>query len=144
MEEQLYRYGIDLNRVIIHEPFTTKDELLKTISECDIYLDSYPYSGMTSIIDPITVGLPIIASEGLYQRERMSSSSLQSLGLYDWITEDNEAYVSKAVYLAKSRIARNEMSIRLSNKLKESTPTFLDSYKYSQDIGNIFSKILDI
>ena len=140
LEELLLKHNVHRSRIIIHDPFKHKNELLQTIAECDVYLDSFPYSGMTSILDPIKVNLPMISLEGKFQRERMSSSSLNSLGLIDWVTENAAAYVSKAVYLHHSKTARETMKKQLEQSLLK-IPPFMDSASFSKEVGNIFSKL---
>jgi predicted O-linked N-acetylglucosamine transferase (SPINDLY family) len=140
LEELLLKFDIHRSRVIIHEPFKDREELLTSLAECDIYLDSFPYSGMTSILDPMKVNLPIISLEGKFQRERMSSSSLKSLGLSDWITENTSEYLSKAVYLYHSRVARQNMRTQLAKSLSNNPP-FIDSVGFSKEVEKIFEEL---
>jgi predicted O-linked N-acetylglucosamine transferase (SPINDLY family) len=95
---------------------------------------------MTSILDPIKVNLPMISLEGKFQRERMSSSSLNSLGLVDWVTDNVAAYVSKAVYLHHSKSARETMKKQLEQSLLK-TPPFIHSASFSKEVENIFNKL---
>jgi predicted O-linked N-acetylglucosamine transferase (SPINDLY family) len=46
-------------------------EDVKTVLQlADIYLDSYPYAGANSMVDPLEVGLPTVVREGNNLRSR--------------------------------------------------------------------------
>lgn len=142
ISELLYKNNLSNDRIVIHPPFENKDEVIEFISKCDVYLDSFPYSGMTSIIDPLAAGLPIIAKKGIFQRERMSSAALESLDLIDWIVDSNEEYINKAVYISSSFRGVNKMKEELQLK-SINTPVFLNSKIYAEQLNICFENILN-
>jgi predicted O-linked N-acetylglucosamine transferase (SPINDLY family) len=76
--------GVSADRFIIVPPLEDRSHVLELLKAADIYVDSFPYSGMTSsLLDPLEAGLPIVAIEGGCQRQRMSASALRLLDLAD-------------------------------------------------------------
>ena len=137
----LDKFKIERNRVILIKPLSSRAEILNLIKESDIYLDSFPYSGMTSLLDPLEVKIPIVALEGNHQRERMSSSALKSLELDNWITYNKNQYIETAVKIAASKELQNQMKGLLSISMKKN-PKFLDSKWFSGEISELINNSL--
>jgi len=132
--------GISSDRFVIVPPLPDRSAVLGLIQLADVYLDSFPYSGMTSLLDPLELGVPIIAIQGTCQRQRMSASALLSLGLDDWLVDSSETYVIRAVELANSQPKRESMRKLLLTAMTNS-PKFLDAQWYSKAIGQIVKTI---
>jgi predicted O-linked N-acetylglucosamine transferase (SPINDLY family) len=134
--------GVSADRFIIVPPLEDRSRVLELLKMADIYLDSFPYSGMTSLLDPLEVGLPIVAIEGNCQRQRMSASALRSLGLTDWLVDDPAAYVARAINLAGDPSARKAMRNALATAMSEK-PKFLNVEWFSAAVGEVIRKELN-
>ena len=139
IENQCIVHGVSKDRFIIVPPLPNRAAVLNLIAVADIYLDSFPYSGMTSLLDPMAVGLPIVAIEGDFQRQRMSASALQSLGLSKWLVKSEHLYIEKSVALVDDVQLRQQMKIDLEKSMKAG-PKFLDSLWYSKEIETLLLK----
>jgi predicted O-linked N-acetylglucosamine transferase (SPINDLY family) len=60
----------------------------------DVYLDSYPYAGANSTVDPLEVGLPTVVREGNNLRSRQGAAILRDIQLFDLIADTEEAYIN--------------------------------------------------
>ena len=141
IDKTFEKFKIEKNRMIIVKPLTSRSGILNLVKESDIYLDSFPYSGMTSLLDPLEVEIPIVALEGNHQRERMSSSVLKSLELTNWITYNKYQYIESAVKIASSKELQNEMKSSLAISMKKN-PKFLDPRWFSSGVSELINKSL--
>ncbi len=142
IENILEKNGIEKDRIILVKPMSNRLEILELIEKCDIYLDSFPYSGMTSLLDPLEVKIPIIALQGKHQRERMSASALKSLNLEQWISSNVHQYIERAIQVAKNKELQMQMRIELTDAMKK-TPKFLDSKWFCSSIENLITETME-
>ena len=136
ISKQAHSAGITSERFVIVPPLPNRSGVLDLIRLADVYLDSFPYSGMTSLLDPLEVGLPIIAMEGNCQRQRMSASALRSLELHDWLVPSTDTYIKRAVELSNNPSLRIWMKNELA-KANEAIPKFLNASWFSESIGKL-------
>ncbi len=102
--------GVDPARLHLLEPQATRAPILGLLSLADIYLDSFPYSGAVSIIDPLICGCPPVVLEGHTARCRQSAALLREIELDVMVTTSKEDYVAVAVRLSRDAELLNEMS----------------------------------
>ncbi|WP_448265148.1 FkbM family methyltransferase [Nostoc sp. DSM 114159] len=134
------KYGISEDRLIVLDPAPNRADVKERLKLCDIYLDSYPYSGMTSLIDPFEVGLPTVVMETEPSRSRKGASLLRELQIFDLITNSEEAYIELAVALGINSELRQEKSEQIKQKMHQN-PIFLDSRSHSAQMGELFQEL---
>lgn len=88
--------GIELERVVIRGQLGWED-YLEAHGEVDILLDTFPYSGGTTTAFALWMGVPVITVLGDTMLSRQGAAMLNCVGLSDWIANDSEDYVNKAV-----------------------------------------------
>jgi predicted O-linked N-acetylglucosamine transferase (SPINDLY family) len=69
-------------------------------NDFDIALDPFPYNGTTTTCDALYMAVPVVALRGDRFISRVTASILHTTGLDDWIADDLDTYVSKAVAFA--------------------------------------------
>ncbi|NET50440.1 MAG: hypothetical protein F6K09_17435, partial [Merismopedia sp. SIO2A8] len=106
----------------------------------DIYLDSTPFSGTTSLIEPLEVGLPIVSYQGQYFRSAMGAAILKSLDLHDLVGASFEEYIQKAIALGTNEQFRAQIKHQVRVAMSQK-PTVLDSRIYAAQIGDLFNKL---
>ncbi|MBN3876014.1 class I SAM-dependent methyltransferase [Nostoc sp.] len=134
------KYGLSEDRLIILDPAPNRADVKERLKLCDIYLDSYPYSGMTSLIDPFEVGLPTMVMETEPSRSRKGASLLRELQIFDLITNSEEAYIELAVALGINSELRQQKSEQIKQKMHQN-PIFLDSRSHSAQMGELFQEL---
>ncbi|MBD6615800.1 FkbM family methyltransferase [Komarekiella sp. 'clone 1'] len=134
------KYGLGEDRLLILDPATNRADVKERLKLCDIYLDSYPYSGMTSLIDPLEVGLPTVVMETEPSRSRKGASLLRELQIFDLITNSEEAYIQSAVALGINSELRQQKTEQIKQKMHQN-PTFLDSRSHSAQMGELFQEL---
>lgn len=135
--------GLEPTRCLILDPVPVpnRDDLKEYLKIADVYLDSYPFSGTTSLIEPLEVGLPIVARQGNYLRSAMGAALLQDIGMHDLVANSEESYIQLAIALATEPELRKQKSDQIKQKM-QSNPRFLDSRSYSAQMGALFQELL--
>ncbi len=133
-------YGVGMDRIMIVPPLAHRTAVLELLSKCDIYLDSFPYSGATSLVDPLLVGLPVVALAGVTARCRQSYAILKSMNLEQLAPGNIEMYMSLAVTMAQNVSFRNTISEKIKSALLLK-PKFRDSYRFSKEMERLFDNV---
>jgi predicted O-linked N-acetylglucosamine transferase (SPINDLY family)/predicted SAM-dependent methyltransferase/GT2 family glycosyltransferase len=132
-------YGLSADQLIILDPkpVPNRADVKAYYQIADIYLDSFPFAGTTSLIEPLQVGLPVIARQGNCFRSAMGAAMIQSLGIAELVATSEESYIQLAVNLGNSLELRQQKRIEVQTKM-QNNPSFLDSRAYSAKIGELF------
>lgn len=96
LKRRLERVGIGAERVVVAGP-APRAEYLASHAEVDILLDTFPYPGGTTTCEALWMGVPTLTLLGNTMLSRQGASLLACVGLNDWIAEDREDYVAKAL-----------------------------------------------
>ncbi|MDT4741899.1 tetratricopeptide repeat protein [Bradyrhizobium sp. WYCCWR 12699] len=75
---------------------TLRSEHLASFNRVDICLDPFPQNGGVSTWEALQMGVPVVAKLGNSLPSRAAGSILTALGLPDWVTDSNEAYIDIA------------------------------------------------
>jgi predicted O-linked N-acetylglucosamine transferase (SPINDLY family) len=137
------QHGVELDRLLILDPhpIPNRDDIKEYLKLADIYLDSYPFAGTTSVIDPLEVGLPVVARQGTCFRSAMGAALLQELAMPDLVASSEESYIQIALALGTDRELRQQKSEHIQQKML-SKPRFLDSRSYSAQMGALFQELI--
>jgi predicted O-linked N-acetylglucosamine transferase (SPINDLY family) len=138
----LIEQGIELNRCVVLDIMPNREEVKACLRLADIYLDAFPYAGMTSITDPLEVGIPVLTVEGNAFRSRQGAALLRSLQLEDLIAKDPDAYIQLAIDLGKDAKLRQQWSNRIRAAM-ETKPEFMDSQSYAAKIGSLLRGVVE-
>ena len=75
----------------------SRDDHLDTYNKVDIALDTFPYTGVTTSVEALWMGVPVLSMRGDRFISRTAGSIANNAGLPDWIAADQDDYVAKAV-----------------------------------------------
>jgi len=78
------------------------DEYLRLHHQMDIYLDPFPYSGHTTSLDALWMGIPMISLAGRTDTGRSGVFLLSNLNIPELLAQSEQEYVQKAVELARN------------------------------------------
>ena len=78
-----------------HSP---RAEMLEAYNRVDIILGPFPYPGGTTSVEGLWMGVPAITRRGDCFLSHIGESIAHNAGLADWIAEDDDDYVAKAVH----------------------------------------------
>ncbi len=141
MYARLEKYGVERRRLAILNSLPSRAEVKEVLKLADVYLDSYPFGGANSLVDPLEVGLATVTLEGKYLRSRQGAAMLRELGMFDLIARDEESYLKLSIALGSDRHLREEKGREIGEKMRRSRPKFRDSRAYSVQMGAIFEEL---
>lgn len=98
LTEAAMGHGIAADRLYFAERLAPPDYLAR-YTVADLFLDTFPFNGGTTVNDALFMGLPVLTRSGEAFASRMAGSLLSCLGLPELITLDLDAYVRKAIEL---------------------------------------------
>ncbi len=96
---QVAHAGIDPRRVELRGPSPTQ-EMLRQYSEIDVGLDPFPYTGGTTSMLTLAMGVPVITCPGETVASRQTYSVLRNLEFTETVTATLDDYIALAVRLA--------------------------------------------
>lgn len=140
MQAIFAKHGVELNRLQVLKQLPSRGDVKEFLQLADVYLDSYPYAGATSLIDPLQVGLPTVTIEGNALRFRQGSAMLRELGIPDLIANSEASYIQLATALGTNAEFRQQKRQHIQQKMREN-PAFLNSQAYGVSIGNLFREL---
>ena len=113
--------NINLDSIIL-EGSSPREKLLASYNKVDIALDPFPYSGGTTSFESIWMGTPILTKKGFKSVSRSTESINHNSGMSDWVANDENEYVKKAIKFSEnleqlSEIKKNLRKITLNSPL---------------------------
>ncbi len=95
IENAMEERGIDPTRLAFRGPLPLSDHLA-LISQTDVALDSFPFSGQTNTCECLWMGVPVVTLAGTRFSARVSAAILSRAGLGDWIAATESEYAEIA------------------------------------------------
>jgi len=130
--------GIDLARVSLSTGLHW-EEYLADYKNVDILLDTFPYPGGTTTAEALWMGVPTITLLGDTMLSRQGASMLSCVGLRDWIANDEDDYISKAVRFASDVPGLASLRAELRDRAIHS-PLF-DTRRFALNLQNCFEEM---
>src|SRR5205085_6190909 len=133
--------GLGEDRYAILNALPSRALVKQVLGLADIYLDSFPYTGANSTVDPLEVGVPAVVIEGRQMRCRQGPALLRELGTPELVAADVNGYIELASRLGNDADFRRQMRERVTAGM-QNKPRFMDSAWYSQRIGECLSEVM--
>lgn len=123
--------GIARERILFqgHAPV---DEFLAAYAEVDVALDPFPYSGETTALHTLWMGVPLVALEGKTVAQRLASRVLRVAELHEWVARSTDEYVRIAQQLASDPAAL--VAARQTTRERLSASPLLDHGGFTRDL----------
>ena len=109
MEKHFRQFGVLRERLQFEGP---EDHFcfLKAYDRVDVALDTFPYNGGTTTTEAIWQGVPVITFGGDRWASRTSASILRAANLQEFVADDLEGYIARAIQLANSLEERTKLA----------------------------------
>lgn len=91
-------HGVSADRLVF-TGFVPLGAYLDTFAEIDIALDTFPYTGVTTTMHTLYMGVPLISLDGQTPMQRFGNAALRQIGRPDWIASTVDDYVAAALRL---------------------------------------------
>jgi protein O-GlcNAc transferase len=95
VRETFAAHGIEPERLIL-EGLSSRAEYLGCYQRVDIALDPFPYTGGTTTVEALWMGVPVLTLQGERFLSRQGVGLLMNAGLPEWIASNPEDYVLRA------------------------------------------------
>lgn len=138
------RHGVDGGRLVVidRSPPLNRQDVRELMRLADVYLDSFPFCGSTSLIEPLEAGLPVVSKRGTVLRASMAAAMLDELRMPEMIAADEGAYVELAARLGNDPAAREAARGKVGEQMAKG-PRFLDSVGYGKRIGEMYRRMAE-
>lgn len=135
LEGRFHAAGIAIDRLDL----TAYDRIERyaAYARVDIALDPFPFNGGTTSYDTLHMGVPLVALRGERTLGRMGSAALDGTGLSDWVADDVDGYVARAVRLAGEPDERARLRATLRSRLGASPHR--DQPRHAREVGEAFA-----
>lgn len=113
--------------------------LIQLAGEADLFLDSFPYSGNASLMEPLVAGCPVVALDGASQRALQGPATLRAIGLDELVARDVDGYVALAAALARDPVRRRDVSQRIRAAMQKAP--FFDTRAFGRAFGDLLERL---
>jgi len=127
---------IDVSRIEILGWSVNTDDHLSLYGKVDIGLDPFPYNGTTTTCEALFMGVPVITLKGDMHCSRVGASLLTSAGLTQYIAQDVDEYVIKAVELANN--TQDLSKVRASLREHVANSYLHNGKQFTQQLENCY------
>lgn len=142
INEQIEQAGVNSSRILLHKKVPTRADLHSFMALCDIYLDSFPFAGACSLLDPLLVNLPIVTRKGKTFRGGVGAAMMKAAGLEEMIAEDEKEYVEMAVALGNDKSIRQKSSVQVREAIEHDNP-FYDTAACGVKVAASFKNMIE-
>ncbi len=131
LAERLEAAGIAAERISLHGS-STRPLYLAAHAEVDIILDTQPFPGGTTTCEALWMGVPTLAIAGDRLISRQGASLMHAAGLPEWVADDEDKFVAKAVAFAGEPGKLSELRADLREHVRNS-PLF-DARRFAANL----------
>ena len=117
--ERFNALGIETGRLSLHDR-CPMDRYLAIHNQVDIALDAQPYSGGTTTMHSLSMGVPTLTLAGTTSTARAAAGILAGVGLHEFIAANAAEFVEKGVYWANHLQLLAEVRSGLRRRLAQS------------------------
>jgi protein O-GlcNAc transferase len=132
--------GIDPNRISIF-PKMKMYEYLNKHNQIDVCLDTYPYSGSTTTLYSLIMGVPTLSLYGNKLQSRYTYYYHKVLGLENFCDDHLEGLINKAKYVANNKIILLYLRNNLRTVLNASS--LIDFSQFYDDFKRNLCNVID-
>jgi protein O-GlcNAc transferase len=108
--------GVSVDRVQLSGSLPSRELAMAEYAKVDIALDPFPYTGATTSVEALWMGVPVLTMKGDRFIARVGESLNANMGLRHLIAEDADDYVSRAARLAADPAALSTLRQTLRDR----------------------------
>lgn len=135
--QELKKHNLE-NKVILVEGISHQD-YLNSYFEVDMILDTFPFTGGTTTCEALWMGVPTLTLNGKTIIGRQSASFLKELKMTEWIAEDKNQYIQKAVNLSQDLEKLNDIRKNLRKEFLDSS--ICDGKNFALDFEELLEEM---
>jgi predicted O-linked N-acetylglucosamine transferase (SPINDLY family) len=106
-------FGAKEKQLYFEDSIPQRTDFLNKYNSIDIALDTFPYNGGTTSFELSKMTVPLLTKKGDSFVSRCGFSINKNLSMEDWIANNNNDYISKAIKFSKDIILFSKYGINL-------------------------------
>jgi predicted O-linked N-acetylglucosamine transferase (SPINDLY family) len=112
-----------------------RHEHIAAFAHIDISLDPFPLNGGVSTWESLQAGIPVVTKLGSTAPSRMGAAICKSVGLGDWVAEDDEGYIAIALKHASQPSELAKLRAELPGMVAHSAAGNVETYTRKVEEG---------
>lgn len=136
---RLKKLGMPLERIDF-EGDSPYEDYLKRLQDVDIMLDTYPYTGGSTTLDALYMGVPTVTLYGERRGTRFGYSILKSVGLEELAVNNADDYIRRVLDLAQDEELLDLLHRNLRQMMQKSDA--LSPQKYVLNMEKAYEEML--
>ena len=138
--DEFARRGVDVARILFADYLPASADLsqgalLARYHEIDLALDTFPYGGMTTTLDALWMGVPVISLVGSHNLGRAGLSILSNVGLAEFAVPSVDAYVETAMRLSNDKPGLTTLRASLRARMQASPLLDAEGFTRKVEVG---------
>lgn len=113
-------HGVDPARITVLATMPNPEDALAAYQNIDLALDTYPYSGTTTTLEALWMGVPVVTLLGDRHAARVSASLMTQAGLPEFVARTPDEFVAIAARWAAQPAELGALRMKLRQRLEES------------------------
>jgi len=113
--------GVEYDRLRFLDTVKSEETHRANLTLADIVLDTYPYTGATTTLESLWLGIPVVTLVGQQFSARSSYTALMNLGITIGLAWTAEEYVEWGICLGKDDRLRRQVSLQLQDRQTKSS-----------------------
>jgi protein O-GlcNAc transferase len=138
--DRFEKSGMARERIKVEGRDVAYFEEMRFYNEIDVALDTFPYSGVTTTLDAMWSGVPMVTYRETRLINRMGSAFITRVGLGDLIVEDKARYGVVVACLSADADRRRELRRTLRQRMRASP--LCDAAGMAVDMKNAIDAVL--
>jgi predicted O-linked N-acetylglucosamine transferase (SPINDLY family) len=131
--------GMDIQRIEFVRRMN-RGEYLKTYGRFDVSLDTWPFSGHTTAMDSLWMGVPVVTLAGKTCVGRAAASALRNLGMAEFVAGSEEEFSRIAGNLARDPARMAELRAGLRQTMQKSP--LMDGSRFVRNLEELYRHLL--
>jgi protein O-GlcNAc transferase len=127
---------------LIFAPKVPYGDYLARYRAADLFLDTFPFNGGTTVSDALWAGLPVLTCAGEAFAARMAGSLLTSVALPELVNATSMDYEAQAIRLGRDRYALRGLRDRLE-RARQSAALF-DTRRFCRHLEAAYAQMWKI
>ena len=137
--EKFLERDISKKKILFLDHQPNRYNHLELYNKIDLALDTFPYPGVTTSCESVLMAVPVLTMKGYNFNSRCGESININLKMEDFIAENKNDYVNKAIYWQQNSKKLKNLKQNLRNKAL-SSPVF-DTVSFAKDFTNIIKEV---
>ena len=137
--EKFLSRNVDKNKILFLDHQKNRHDHLELYNKIDLALDTFPFPGVTTSCEAVLMAVPVLTMKGYNFNSRCGESININLKMEDFIAENKNDYVSKAISWQHNFKTLEKIKKNLREKAL-SSPVF-DTESFAKNFTNILREV---